>query len=154
MFSLISVIDPCDAGADSNSIADFNPVWIAEFKRTNAYEVWQRVTDPMLFDIVEPRYDTFFRCIPLPLLHSPYPNALQSSLHWPCTIIMLTTLHSSSLSKSPMQRTSKCHSRHLPPSLRRYSGLETGAAARTDSGSHLAHSQCRIYRFLQSDGGR
>jgi hypothetical protein len=26
-----------------------------EFKRTNAYEVWERTTDPLLFDIVEPR---------------------------------------------------------------------------------------------------
>lgn len=34
---------------------DFNPLWLAEFKRTNAHEVWERVTDEMLFDIVEPR---------------------------------------------------------------------------------------------------
>lgn len=57
--SIFLVSLPDSTGADSNSIADFNPVWIAEFKRTNAYEVWQRVTDPMLFDIVEPRYATF-----------------------------------------------------------------------------------------------
>ncbi|VDC01310.1 unnamed protein product [Peniophora sp. CBMAI 1063] len=44
-----------DAG-DANAQIDFNPLWIAEFKRTNAYEVWNRVTDPMLFDIVEPRH--------------------------------------------------------------------------------------------------
>jgi len=44
------------SGGDANAMNDFNPVWIAEFKRTNAYEVWQRITDPMLFDIVEPRY--------------------------------------------------------------------------------------------------
>ncbi|KAJ7274193.1 transport protein Avl9-domain-containing protein [Mycena rebaudengoi] len=35
---------------------DFNPLWISEFKHTNAYEVWERTTDPMLFDIVEPRH--------------------------------------------------------------------------------------------------
>jgi len=27
--------------------------WVAEFRRTNAFEVWERVTDPTLFDIVE-----------------------------------------------------------------------------------------------------
>ncbi|EPQ50978.1 hypothetical protein GLOTRDRAFT_141142 [Gloeophyllum trabeum ATCC 11539] len=43
-------------GADYNAIQDYNPLWIAEFKKTNAYEVWQRVTDPTLFDIVEPRH--------------------------------------------------------------------------------------------------
>ena len=43
-------------GADVNSSEDFNPLWIAEFKKTNAYEVWDRTTDPMLFDIVEPRH--------------------------------------------------------------------------------------------------
>ncbi|KAG7445668.1 uncharacterized protein BT62DRAFT_932830 [Guyanagaster necrorhizus] len=35
---------------------DFNPLWISEFKNTNAYEVWERTTDPLLFDIVEPRH--------------------------------------------------------------------------------------------------
>ncbi|KAI0059582.1 hypothetical protein BV25DRAFT_1828836 [Artomyces pyxidatus] len=44
------------SGGDANSLQDFNPVWIAEFKHTNAFEVWQRVTDPMLFDIIEPRH--------------------------------------------------------------------------------------------------
>jgi len=44
------------SGGDSNAMNDFNPVWIAEFKQTNAYDVWQRITDPMLFDIVEPRH--------------------------------------------------------------------------------------------------
>lgn len=43
-------------GGDDNSIEDFNPLWIAEFTKTNAYDVWQRSTDPMLFDIVEPRH--------------------------------------------------------------------------------------------------
>ncbi|KAN0123591.1 Transport protein Avl9 domain containing protein [Russula decolorans] len=43
-------------GGDANALDDFNPIWIAEFKRTNAFDVWQRITDPMLFDIVEPRH--------------------------------------------------------------------------------------------------
>lgn len=43
-------------GGDDNSIDDFNPLWITEFTKTNAYDVWQRSTDPMLFDIVEPRH--------------------------------------------------------------------------------------------------
>lgn len=42
-------------GADVNGIHDFNPLWIAEFRKTNAFEVWNRITDPMLFDIVEAR---------------------------------------------------------------------------------------------------
>lgn len=46
-------------GGDSSSTEDFNPLWISEFKKTNAYEVWDRTTDPLLFDIVEPRYVSF-----------------------------------------------------------------------------------------------
>lgn len=40
---------------DATSAEDFNPLWMSEFKATNAYEVWERTTDSMLFDIVEPR---------------------------------------------------------------------------------------------------
>ncbi|KLO05626.1 hypothetical protein SCHPADRAFT_1002797 [Schizopora paradoxa] len=43
-------------GADVNGIQDFNPLWIAEFRKTNAFEVWNRITDPMLFDIIEARH--------------------------------------------------------------------------------------------------
>ncbi|PPR06316.1 hypothetical protein CVT24_001028 [Panaeolus cyanescens] len=43
-------------GGSATSVEDFNPVWIAEFKKTNAYAVWERITDPLLFDIVEPRH--------------------------------------------------------------------------------------------------
>ncbi|KAG6835927.1 hypothetical protein H0H93_013262 [Arthromyces matolae] len=43
-------------GGDSAAPDDFNPVWISEFRKTNAYEVWQKVTDPVIFDIVEPRH--------------------------------------------------------------------------------------------------
>jgi len=35
---------------------DFNTGWVHDFKSTNAYEVWERITDPLLFDIVEPRH--------------------------------------------------------------------------------------------------
>lgn len=48
-FLLIAHIEP-------TSTEDFNHLWMSEFKNTNAYEVWERTTDPMLFDIVEPRY--------------------------------------------------------------------------------------------------
>jgi len=43
------------AGESNISIQDYNPLWVSEFRRTNAYEVWERVTDPLLFDIAEPR---------------------------------------------------------------------------------------------------
>ncbi|TEB20652.1 hypothetical protein FA13DRAFT_1742740 [Coprinellus micaceus] len=43
-------------GADSSAVEDFNPLWISEFKKTNAYEVWDRITDPLIFDIIEPRH--------------------------------------------------------------------------------------------------
>ncbi|GJE91600.1 late secretory pathway protein AVL9 [Phanerochaete sordida] len=45
-----------DGAGNPNAINDFNMLWIAEFKKTNAYEVWERVTDPLLFDIMEPRH--------------------------------------------------------------------------------------------------
>ncbi|KAH9949772.1 transport protein Avl9-domain-containing protein [Amylocystis lapponica] len=45
-----------DGSGGSNSTHDFNALWISEFKKTNAYEVWERVTDPLLFDIVEARH--------------------------------------------------------------------------------------------------
>jgi hypothetical protein len=35
---------------------DFGLHWIAAFKMTPAFEVWDRVTDPMLFDLVEPKW--------------------------------------------------------------------------------------------------
>ncbi|KAJ3770300.1 transport protein Avl9-domain-containing protein [Lentinula raphanica] len=42
--------------AEPASTEDFNHLWMSEFKNSNAYEVWQRTTDPMLFDIIEPRH--------------------------------------------------------------------------------------------------
>ena len=50
-----SQIPPSGAGGENNSIQDYNPLWISEFRRTNAYDVWERITDPLLFDIAEPR---------------------------------------------------------------------------------------------------
>ncbi|KAG5638741.1 hypothetical protein H0H81_010551 [Sphagnurus paluster] len=44
------------SGADSSAAEDFNLLWISEFRKTNAYEVWNRITDPVIFDIVEPRH--------------------------------------------------------------------------------------------------
>ncbi|KAF5317501.1 hypothetical protein D9619_013175 [Psilocybe cf. subviscida] len=43
-------------GGTPSSTEDFNPLWISEFRKTNAYEVWERTTDTMLFDIIEPRH--------------------------------------------------------------------------------------------------
>ncbi|KAJ3758399.1 transport protein Avl9-domain-containing protein [Lentinula raphanica] len=43
-------------GEEPASTEDFNHLWMSEFKSSNAYEVWQRTTDPMLFDIIEPRH--------------------------------------------------------------------------------------------------
>ena len=55
-----------DGSGNPNSVQDFNPLWIQEFKKSHAYEVWERVTDPLLFDIVEARYVT--PSIPCPVL--------------------------------------------------------------------------------------
>lgn len=43
-------------GDENTAIQDYNPLWVAELRRTNAYELWERVTDPLLFDIAEPRH--------------------------------------------------------------------------------------------------
>jgi len=43
-------------GYDPVCQQDFGPAWLAAFKTTQAFEVWDRVTDPMVFDIVEPRH--------------------------------------------------------------------------------------------------
>ncbi|KAG8930853.1 late secretory pathway protein avl9 [Tulasnella sp. 418] len=41
---------------DENPIANFGDAWLTNFKLTNAYEHWNRNTDPALFDICEPRH--------------------------------------------------------------------------------------------------
>ncbi|KAF9448726.1 hypothetical protein P691DRAFT_800360 [Macrolepiota fuliginosa MF-IS2] len=43
-------------GGDASNTDDFNPLWISEFRHTNAYAVWNRITDPLIFDIIEPRH--------------------------------------------------------------------------------------------------
>ena len=45
----------CAGGENDTSMQDYNPLWVSELRRTNAYEVWERVTDPLIFDITEPR---------------------------------------------------------------------------------------------------
>lgn len=47
---------PRGIGGENNSLEDYNPLWISELRRTDAFEVWDRVTDPLLFDIAEPRW--------------------------------------------------------------------------------------------------
>ena len=55
-----------DGSGDPHAAEDFNMVFIQEFKKSHAYEVWERVTDPLLFDIVEARYVT--HSIPCPVV--------------------------------------------------------------------------------------
>ncbi|KAG8881086.1 late secretory pathway protein avl9 [Tulasnella sp. 331] len=43
------------ATGDQNCIQNFGEAWIAAFRLTNAYAVWNKVTDPALFDICEAR---------------------------------------------------------------------------------------------------
>ncbi|KAF5377978.1 hypothetical protein D9615_006666 [Tricholomella constricta] len=54
--SLDSQVVYDDPGGDSSSAEDFNLLWISEFRKTNAYALWDRITDPLVFDIVEPRH--------------------------------------------------------------------------------------------------
>jgi len=49
-------------GGDAANADDFNSSWVAEFRNTNAYAVWDRITDPLIFDIVEPRYASPIFC--------------------------------------------------------------------------------------------
>jgi hypothetical protein len=46
------------SGSTTSSLTDFNPLFLEEFKKTHAYNIWERVTDDMLFDIVEARHPT------------------------------------------------------------------------------------------------
>lgn len=45
------------AAGDANVMQNFGEAWLAAFRTTEAFAVWDRVTDPVIFDIVEPRYD-------------------------------------------------------------------------------------------------
>lgn len=43
-------------GAESgNPLVPFGEHWLGAFKETEAYTVWDSVTDPVLFDLCEPR---------------------------------------------------------------------------------------------------
>ncbi|KAG9101506.1 late secretory pathway protein avl9 [Ceratobasidium sp. 370] len=42
--------------SDALSVQHFNESWIAAFRTTKAYDHWNRVTDPVLFDIIEPKH--------------------------------------------------------------------------------------------------
>ncbi|KAG8692608.1 late secretory pathway protein avl9 [Ceratobasidium sp. 395] len=41
---------------DALSAQHFGEAWIAAFRTTKAYDHWNRVTDPVLFDIIEPKH--------------------------------------------------------------------------------------------------
>ncbi|KDQ20941.1 hypothetical protein BOTBODRAFT_151915 [Botryobasidium botryosum FD-172 SS1] len=41
---------------DPNFLQNFGEAWISAFRQTNAFEVWDRITDPSIFDIIEPRH--------------------------------------------------------------------------------------------------
>lgn len=40
----------------SHSLAQFSTPWVKEFRSTPAFQSWDRVTDPVLFDIWEPKH--------------------------------------------------------------------------------------------------
>ena len=43
-------------GADSgNQLVPFGEHWLGAFKETKAFAIWDSVTDPVLFDLCEPR---------------------------------------------------------------------------------------------------
>lgn len=41
---------------DPTGLSSFNESWLAAFRKTHAFEVWDRNTDPVIFDLVEPRH--------------------------------------------------------------------------------------------------
>ncbi|KAI9633849.1 putative cytoplasm protein [Dioszegia hungarica] len=47
---------PDKTGAEQNVLAPFSEAWLKEFKLTSAYETWDACTDPVLFDICEPKH--------------------------------------------------------------------------------------------------
>lgn len=42
-------------GNDPTGLSSFNESWLAAFKSTPAYAIWNAHTDPVIFDLVEPR---------------------------------------------------------------------------------------------------
>jgi hypothetical protein len=49
-----SVLAP-DPGGEITSYEDFGELFMSSFQATAAHEVWDRITDPILFDIIEPK---------------------------------------------------------------------------------------------------
>lgn len=43
-------------GETNTSWDDFGELFLSSFQATHAHEVWDRITDPILFDIIEPKY--------------------------------------------------------------------------------------------------
>lgn len=46
-----------DPGGDGNVLSPFGELWLAAFKTTPAWEIWDACTEPVLFDICEPRWE-------------------------------------------------------------------------------------------------
>jgi hypothetical protein len=43
-------------GAEIGSgVQSYNEAWIAAFRQTDAFGLWDRTTDPVIFDLVEPK---------------------------------------------------------------------------------------------------
>jgi hypothetical protein len=41
--------------SDPTGLASFNEAWVAGFRKSPAYQLWDEHTDPVIFDLVEPR---------------------------------------------------------------------------------------------------
>ena len=41
--------------ADPTGLASFNEAWLSAFRQTYAFEIWNKKTDSLIFDLVEPR---------------------------------------------------------------------------------------------------
>lgn len=40
---------------DTNVVQNFGEAWLTAFRGTEVFSLWDRITDPVIFDIVEPR---------------------------------------------------------------------------------------------------
>ncbi|WVQ94946.1 hypothetical protein IAU59_002036 [Kwoniella sp. CBS 9459] len=52
----ISIVGVGGPAGDSMILQPFSEQWVAAFRKTSAYEMWNGCTDPALFDISEPRH--------------------------------------------------------------------------------------------------
>lgn len=50
---------------DPSGLGSFNESWIAAFRSTPAFDLWNRHTDPVIFDLVEPKYVSLSRFLGL-----------------------------------------------------------------------------------------